>query len=95
MMTILIWLGILVDKQVTTLTNLPKIQKETCEEFIRLLSTVSNCLSVLSTQNIPTDSWDPILVNICTAGLPEKSFCGSNRSHLGKNAPRCNKSKIP
>ncbi len=65
---------ILVDKQVTTLINLPKIQKETSEEFIRLQSTVSNCLSVLSTQNIPTNSWDPILVNICTVALPEKSL---------------------
>ncbi|XP_049304008.1 uncharacterized protein LOC125776323 isoform X1 [Bactrocera dorsalis] len=63
---------ILVDKQVTILMNLPKIQKETSEEFIKLQSTVSNCLSVLSTQNIPTDNWDPILVNICTAALPEK-----------------------
>ncbi|XP_036347325.1 uncharacterized protein LOC118756683, partial [Rhagoletis pomonella] len=52
---------VLVDKQVTILMNLPKIQKETSEEFIKLQSTVSNCLSVLSTQNIPTDNWDPIL----------------------------------
>ncbi|XP_049301806.1 uncharacterized protein LOC125775353 [Bactrocera dorsalis] len=65
---------ILVDKQVTTLLNLPKIKKETSEEFVRLQSTVSNCLSVLSTLNIPTDSCDPILVNICTAALPEKSL---------------------
>ncbi|XP_049316561.1 uncharacterized protein LOC125779324 [Bactrocera dorsalis] len=65
---------ILVDKQVTSLLNLPKIKKETSVEFIKLESTVSNCLSVLSTLNIPTDSWDPILVNICTAALPEKSL---------------------
>ena len=39
---------ILVDKQVTILMNLPKIQKETSEEFMRLQSTVSNRLSVLS-----------------------------------------------
>ncbi|XP_049301831.1 uncharacterized protein LOC125775361 [Bactrocera dorsalis] len=65
---------ILVDKQVTILMNLPKIQKETSEEFIKLQSTVSNCLSVLATQNIPTDNWDPILVNICTSALPEKSL---------------------
>ncbi|XP_049315627.1 uncharacterized protein LOC125779110 isoform X1 [Bactrocera dorsalis] len=65
---------ILVDKQVTTLLNLPKIKKGTSEEFVTLQSTVSNCLSILSTQNIPTDSWDPILVNICTAALPEKSL---------------------
>ncbi|XP_049315645.1 uncharacterized protein LOC125779117 [Bactrocera dorsalis] len=65
---------ILVDKQVTTLLNLPKIKKGTSEEFVTLQSTVSNCLSTLSTQNIPTDSWDPILVNICTAALPEKSL---------------------
>ncbi|XP_049306069.1 uncharacterized protein LOC125776646 [Bactrocera dorsalis] len=65
---------ILVDKQVTTLLNLPKIKKETSVEFIKLESTVSNCLSVLSTLNIPTDSWDPILVNSCTAALPDKSL---------------------
>ncbi|XP_050340759.1 uncharacterized protein LOC126767238 [Bactrocera neohumeralis] len=29
---------------------------------------------IMSTQNIPTDNWDPILVNICTAALPEKSL---------------------
>ncbi|XP_049315700.1 uncharacterized protein LOC125779129 [Bactrocera dorsalis] len=65
---------ILVDKQVTALLNLPKIKKGTSEEFVTLQSTVSNCLSILSTQNIPTDSWDPILVNICTAAIPEKSL---------------------
>ncbi|XP_049301850.1 uncharacterized protein LOC125775369 [Bactrocera dorsalis] len=65
---------ILVDKQVTILMNLPKIQKETSEEFIKLQSIVSNCLSVLATKNIPTDNWDPILVNICTSALPEKSL---------------------
>ncbi|XP_050338614.1 uncharacterized protein LOC126765058 [Bactrocera neohumeralis] len=65
---------ILVDKQVTTLMNLPKVKKGTSVEFIKLESTVSNCLSILSTLNIPTDSWDPILVNICTAALPEKSL---------------------
>ncbi|XP_049305981.1 uncharacterized protein LOC125776620 [Bactrocera dorsalis] len=65
---------ILVDKQVTTLMNLPKIKKETSVEFSKLESTVSNCLSVLSTLNIPTDSWDPIRVSICTAALPEKSL---------------------
>ncbi|XP_049318625.1 uncharacterized protein LOC125780372 [Bactrocera dorsalis] len=65
---------ILVDKQVTTLLNLPQIKKETSEEFVTLQSTVSNCLSILSTLNIPTDSWDPILVNIYTDALPEKSL---------------------
>ncbi|XP_049302052.1 uncharacterized protein LOC125775451 [Bactrocera dorsalis] len=55
---------ILVDKQITILMNLPKIQKETSEEYMKLQSTVSNCLSVLATQNIPTDNWDPILINI-------------------------------
>ncbi|XP_036340744.1 uncharacterized protein LOC118750117 [Rhagoletis pomonella] len=65
---------VLVDNQITILMNLPKIQKETSEEFMKLQSTVSNCLSVLATQNIPTDSWDPILVNVCAATLPEKSL---------------------
>ncbi|XP_049316348.1 uncharacterized protein LOC105224248 isoform X2 [Bactrocera dorsalis] len=65
---------ILVDKQVTTLMNLPKVKKGTSVEFIKLESTISNCLSILSTLNIPTDSWDPILVNICTAALPGKSL---------------------
>lgn len=83
---------VLVDKQVTILMNLPKIQKETSEEFIKLQSTVSNCLSVLSTQNIPTDNWDPILVNICAATLPEKSLLLWEQSLSSrKNARRGNK----
>ncbi|CAD7000969.1 unnamed protein product [Ceratitis capitata] len=64
----------LVDNQVSKLLNLPKVRKETVEEFIDLYSSITNSLLVLETLGTPTDSWDPILVNICSSALPESSL---------------------
>ncbi|XP_054084326.1 uncharacterized protein LOC114804559 [Zeugodacus cucurbitae] len=64
----------LVEKQVKILLNLPRMRKTTSAEFNKVLSAVTNCLFILSTLNVSTHSWDPILVYVCTAALPAESI---------------------
>lgn len=61
---------ILVDNQIQILLNLPSIHVEDSEKIINLQSKIKTCLSILNTQKVLTDSWDPILIHICVSKLP-------------------------
>ncbi|XP_036329665.1 uncharacterized protein LOC118741797 [Rhagoletis pomonella] len=65
---------ILVDNQIKILMTLPTIQSENSEQLQRLQTSINNCLSVLNSQDVQTDSWDPILVYICSSKLPETTL---------------------
>ena len=65
---------ILVDNQVKVLLSLSNVQTENSEQLQRLQTTINNCLSALHSQGVSTDSWDPILVYICSSKLPETTL---------------------
>ncbi|XP_067637745.1 uncharacterized protein [Eurosta solidaginis] len=65
---------ILVDNQIKSLLTLATIQSENSEQLQKLQNTINNCLSVLHSQGVTTDSWDPILVYICSSKLPETTL---------------------
>ncbi|XP_017485298.1 PREDICTED: uncharacterized protein LOC108373869 isoform X2 [Rhagoletis zephyria] len=64
---------VLVDNQIKTLMNLKPIQVENSEDIQRLQSSVNNCLQILATQQVSTESWDPILIYLVTSKLPENT----------------------
>ncbi|XP_067616221.1 uncharacterized protein [Eurosta solidaginis] len=63
---------ILVDNQIKSLLTLATIPSENSEQ--KLQNTINNCLSVLHSQGVTTDSWDPILAYICSSKLPETTL---------------------
>ncbi|XP_049316416.1 uncharacterized protein LOC105234143 isoform X7 [Bactrocera dorsalis] len=71
---------VMIENPIKTLLHLPKIQQETSQEFQNLYSTVTNCISVLKTQNISTESWDPIIVTIYAETLPDAALLRCEQS---------------
>ncbi|XP_017479520.1 PREDICTED: uncharacterized protein LOC108376126 [Rhagoletis zephyria] len=64
---------VLVDNQIRILMNLKPIPIENSEDIQRLQSSVNNCLQILGTQQVSTESWDPILIYLVTSKLPENT----------------------
>ncbi|XP_023158786.1 uncharacterized protein LOC111591660 [Ceratitis capitata] len=58
---------ILVDNQIIVLLSLPNVQTENSKQIQRLQTTINGCLSALHSQGVCTDSWDPMLVYICSS----------------------------
>ncbi|XP_036327416.1 uncharacterized protein LOC118740025 [Rhagoletis pomonella] len=64
---------VLVDNQIRILMNLKPIPIENSEDIQRLQSSVNNCLQILGTQQVSTESWDPILIYLVISKLPENT----------------------
>lgn len=60
---------LLVNNQVTILLNLSPVTTETSSAIRFLQREINGCLSVLQVMNVSTESWDPLLVNICSRNL--------------------------
>ncbi|XP_036346634.1 uncharacterized protein LOC118755949, partial [Rhagoletis pomonella] len=65
---------ILVDKQIKTLLTLSQVHFENSEALQTLQNSINNSLSVLNSQGVPTENWDPILVYICSSKLPQETL---------------------
>ncbi|XP_065365681.1 uncharacterized protein LOC135958718 [Calliphora vicina] len=61
---------LLVNDQLKRLFGLPYLDKESSSELKLLQRGINGCLSAMSTYDIPTQNWDPILVFICIQRLP-------------------------
>ena len=60
----------LVNNQLKTLFGLPFLDKETSVGLKSLQRGINGCLTAMSTYDISTRSWDPILVFLCIQRLP-------------------------
>ena len=66
----------LVSNQLKTLFGLPFYDKKTSANLKFIQRGINGCLTAMSTYDISTQSWDPILVFLCIQRLP------SNTVHL-------------
>ncbi|XP_054083224.1 uncharacterized protein LOC128920268 isoform X1 [Zeugodacus cucurbitae] len=62
---------VMIENPIKTILHYPKIKQESSQEYQKFYSTVTNCLSVLKTQNSPVEYWDHMIVTICTEKLPQ------------------------
>ncbi|XP_058984613.1 uncharacterized protein LOC131805459 [Musca domestica] len=64
---------ILVHHQLSSLFCLPVLDKETISGLKEIRCGINRCISSMSTYNVPTDQWDPILVYLCLQRLPKET----------------------
>lgn len=62
---------LLVNNQLRVMFGLPLLEHETSDGLKTILRGISGCLSALATYEVPTNSWDPILVFLCIQRLPK------------------------
>ncbi|XP_055903246.1 uncharacterized protein LOC129939295 [Eupeodes corollae] len=65
---------ILVNNQIKTLFNLPVLTAESGKDIRDLQRNINDCLSILKAHHLSIDSWDPILVYLCSNRLPESTL---------------------
>ncbi|XP_061396698.1 uncharacterized protein LOC133332313, partial [Musca vetustissima] len=62
---------VIVHSQLKLLFSLPVLDSETCSNLKSLQRGINGCLSAMSTYDISTDNWDPIIVFLCLQRLPK------------------------
>ncbi|XP_065368820.1 uncharacterized protein LOC135961250 [Calliphora vicina] len=65
---------ILVDIQLKALFNIPRADYESAEAINNIQTTISDCLALLSSQEINVEHWDPILVYLCSTKIPTETL---------------------
>ena len=65
---------VLVDNQLKALFNIQTANSETCEAIDRVRTTISDCLSMLTSHGVAVDQWDPILIYLCSTKLPVETL---------------------
>lgn len=64
----------LVDNQLKTLFNIPAANSENSEAIQRIQTTITDCLSSLTSQGVSVANWDPILIFLCSTKLPDETL---------------------
>lgn len=65
---------IVVDGQIKTLFNIQAAHTESGEKIQQIQTTINNCLSTLQANGVSTESWDPMLVYLCSSKLPDETL---------------------